>query len=92
MTKDLLDEVTYTKLCKLHNSMGHPHNRAFSRCLKDAGGKEEVWKAPLHFRCHACARYRRPELEPVAAVHEPLEVGTQLLTDSFTWEHPVRKT
>ena len=37
--KDMLDTKTYNQLVKVHNSLGHPHNRTLSRMLKDAGAR-----------------------------------------------------
>ena len=74
---------------KVHQSLGHPHNRTLSRILKDAGCREEVWRAAIHLKCHVCQRLRRPELEPVAAskgLPEPSEV---ILSDGLEWEHAV---
>ena len=84
-----LDEKTYNQLMKVHQSLGHPHNRTLSRILKDAGCREEVWRAAIHLKCHVCQRLRRPELEPVAAskgLPEPSEV---ILSDGLEWEHAV---
>ena len=84
-----LDERTYNQLMKVHQSLGHPHNRTLSRILKDAGCREEVWRAAIHLKCHVCQRLRRPELEPVATskgLPEPQEI---ILSDGFEWEHAV---
>eukprot|EP00969_Alexandrium_andersonii_P178002 7871255-Alexandrium_andersonii.AAC.1 len=62
---DLLDASTYAKLCKLRSSAGHPNNQVLSRCLREAGAREEVWRAARHLRCHARQRLRRPEFEPI---------------------------
>ena len=64
-----VSEEDKRKLKKLHVNLGHPSREDFTRALRLARAREEIWRyAQKEFKCDVCEAHQKPKLNRPATI------------------------